>query len=49
MVKLMRAPDSPASMAVATQWTRLNYVRHAMLLVALLTALRAFALMYQHR
>jgi hypothetical protein len=49
MVRLMRAPDSPQSVAVATQWAQLNHVRHAILLVALLTALRAFSLLYQHR
>ena len=44
MIRLMRAPDSPASVAMAIQWARLNYVRLAMLVVALLTALRAFSL-----
>jgi hypothetical protein len=44
MMRLMRAPDSPASVAMAIQWARLNYVRLAMLVVALLTALRAFSL-----
>jgi hypothetical protein len=47
MVRLMRAPDSPESVAVALRWARLNYVRLAILLVALLTALRAFSLLYQ--
>ena len=47
MVKLMRAPDSAASAAVAIQWARLNYVRLAILVAALLTALRAFSLSYQ--
>jgi hypothetical protein len=41
MVRLMRAADSPASVALATQWLRLNYLRHAIVFVAWLTALRA--------
>jgi hypothetical protein len=48
MVKLMRAPDSPTSVAVAIRWARLNHLRHAILLVALLAAMRAFSLLYQH-
>jgi hypothetical protein len=49
MVDLMRAVDSPDSVAVATRWSNLNYVRHATVLVAWLTALKAFALFYQQR
>jgi hypothetical protein len=45
----MRAANSPGSVAVATRWSGLNYVRHAMVLVAWLTALKAFALFYQQR
>jgi hypothetical protein len=47
MVRLMRAPDSPESVAVAIQWARLNYVRLALLVAALLMALKAFSLSYQ--
>lgn len=47
MVRLTRAPDSPASVAAATQWAQLNHLRHALVLAALLTAMRAFALVYQ--
>ncbi len=47
MVRLMRAPDSPESVAVAIRWARLNYVRLAILLAAWLTALKAFSLSYQ--
>jgi hypothetical protein len=43
MVRLMRAADSPASVAIARQWTNLNYVRHAIVLVAWLAALKAFS------
>ena len=43
LVGLMRAADSPGSVAVATRWSSLNFVRHAMVLVAWLTALKAFA------
>jgi hypothetical protein len=50
MVGLMNAPDSPASVAVATRWATVNYLRHALLLAGWLSALRAFALRYQgHR
>jgi hypothetical protein len=49
MVGLMRAADSPSSVAVATRWWMLNYVRHAIVLVAWLAALQAFALRYQPR
>ena len=49
MVGLMRAADSPSSVAAATRWRNLNYARHATVLVAWLAALRAFALFYQQR
>ena len=49
MVSLMRAADSPSSVAVASRWLNLNYLRHAMMLAAWLTALKAFALFYQQR
>ncbi len=48
MVRLMRAPDSPESVAVASRWARLNHVRLAVLLAAWVTALQAFSLVYQH-
>src|SRR5882672_4217131 len=44
MIRLMRAPDSPESVAVAIQWAHLNYLRLAILLAAWLTALKAFSL-----
>jgi hypothetical protein len=47
MVRLMRAQDSPESVAVATQWAHLNYARLAILLAAWLAALTAFSLLYQ--
>jgi hypothetical protein len=49
MVRLMHAPSTPASVAAATRWAQLNYVRHAIVLAALLAALRAFSLLYRHR
>ena len=49
MIHLMGAPDSPASLAVATRWSNLNYLRHAFVLAAWLASLKAFALFYQHR
>ena len=47
MVGLMRATDSPAAVAVATQWWNLNYLRLAIVLAAWLATLRTFALFYQ--
>jgi hypothetical protein len=49
MVGLMRAADSPRSVAVAMRWSNLNYLRHAIVLVAWLTALKAFELFCQQR
>ncbi len=49
MVGLMRAADSPGSVGVASRWLNLNYLRHAMVLVAWLAALKTFALSYQQR
>jgi hypothetical protein len=48
MVGLMQAPDSAQAVATAMQWGNLNYLRHAMVLTAWLSALRAFSLLYQH-
>ena len=47
MAGLMRATDSPRSVAVATCWWNLNYVRHAIVLAAWVAALQALALSYQ--
>jgi hypothetical protein len=47
MVGLMRAPDSPESAALATRWSNLNYLRHAIVLAAWLASLRTFALFHQ--
>jgi hypothetical protein len=47
MVKLMGATDSPESVAVATQWWNLNYLRLAIGLAAWLATLRTFALFYR--
>lgn len=47
MVGLMGAPDSPESVAVATRWWNLNYLRHAVVLAAWLASLRTFALFHQ--
>lgn len=49
MVGLMGAPDSPESVAIATRWSTFNYVRHAVVLVAWLSALKTFSLVYQRR
>jgi hypothetical protein len=45
MVRLMDAPDSPAAVATATRWLRLNYLRHALVLAAWLAALKTYALL----
>jgi hypothetical protein len=49
MVKLMRATDSPESVARAQRWWHLNYLRHVIVLSAWLASLRAFALFYAQR
>ena len=49
MVELMNAADTPQSVAAATRWSTLNYLRHAIVLTAWLAALRTFALFYQQR
>jgi hypothetical protein len=45
MLKLQRAEAVPESevVAMAAQWERLDYVRHAIVLVAWLAALKAFS------
>jgi hypothetical protein len=47
MVGLMNAPDSPASASAAMRWMTLNYLRHALVLVGWLAALKAFSLLYR--
>lgn len=49
MVGLMNAADTPQSVATATRWAALNYVRHAIVLTAWLAALKTFALYHQTR
>lgn len=44
MVGLMNAPDSPSSVAAATRWMSLNYLRHALVLGGWLAALKALSL-----
>jgi hypothetical protein len=44
MVGLMNMPDSPDAVAVATRWSHLNYLRHAIVFAA--RALRALALLH---
>jgi hypothetical protein len=44
MIRLMRAADTPGVVAMATRWSRLNALRHVLVLVAWLAALRAFEL-----
>jgi hypothetical protein len=49
MIGLMNVADSPESVAVATRWWNLNYLRHAIVLAAWLASLTTFALVYQQR
>jgi hypothetical protein len=49
MVGLIGRMDSPEAVAIATTWANLNYVRHAIVLVAWLAALKAFSVLYQQR
>jgi hypothetical protein len=49
MVGLMGAADSPESVAIATRWSTLNYLRHAFVLAAWLAALKAFGLLHEQR
>jgi hypothetical protein len=47
MVRLLKVQDSPESVAAATRWRSLIYLRHATVLAAWLVRLRAFSLFYQ--
>ena len=49
MIGLMGAADSPESVAAATRWSNLSYLRHAIVLGAWLAALKAFAVFYETR
>jgi len=44
MVRLMRAAGRPDDVATATRWSRLNALRHVLVLAAWLASLRAFEL-----
>jgi hypothetical protein len=44
MIGLMNAPDSAESVAAATRWSNLNYLRHAVVLLAWLAALKTLSL-----
>lgn len=46
MIGLMRAPDSPEAVAVATRWLNLNYLRHAFVLAAWVASLKTFAMFH---
>jgi hypothetical protein len=41
----MKASDSSTSAAAATRWSRLNYLRHVVVLAAWLASLQAFRLL----
>ena len=49
MIGLMNAEDSPAAVAVATRWSRLSYLRHALGLAAWLLALKTLEVLAQSR
>ena len=44
MVSLMAMADSPDAAAAAMRWSSLNYLRHALVLAALLAALKALTM-----
>jgi hypothetical protein len=44
MIGLMNAPDTADSVAAATRWSELNYIRHALALAAWLLALQTFSM-----
>jgi hypothetical protein len=46
MVGLMNAADSPASVASATRWAAMNYVRHTLVIGGWLAALKAFSVLH---
>jgi hypothetical protein len=45
MIRLMRAEDSHEAVAIATRWSRLNHLRHAVIGVAWVTAMQALTLL----
>jgi hypothetical protein len=47
MIGLMGAPGSPESVAIASRWWNLNYLRHVIVFAAWLAALKTFALFHQ--
>ncbi len=44
MIGLMSMADSPEAVATATQWANLNYLRHALVLVAWVAAMKALTM-----
>lgn len=49
MVALMNSEDSREAVETARQWASLNHIRHAIVLAALLAALKTFARLYEQR
>lgn len=49
MVRLMNTADSPASRSAAAQWATIDWVRHGIVLIAWLLAMKAFALVHTTR
>jgi hypothetical protein len=49
MIRLMRAGPLAEATDAALRWAHLNYLRHALVLIALLAALKAFGEMYATR
>ena len=47
MIALMDAPDVGESVETAARWATLNHGRHAVLLIAWMAALKAFAVIHQ--
>ena len=49
MIRLMDSDSSPQAVAQALRWVALNHVRHVIVLVAWLAALRTFSLLYERK
>jgi hypothetical protein len=49
MVRLMGMADGPDAVGIATRWSTLNLLRHAIVLAAWLASLQTLALFHQPR
>jgi len=49
MIGLMATASTEATVSTAVRWASLNHLRHALMLLAAIAALRAFAVLYEER